>query len=498
MHPLNIDRSRAALLAHLAEPQPWDVLVIGGGATGLACAWDAALRGDRVLLVEAHDFAQGTSSRSTKLIHGGVRYLEQGNIALVREALEERARLLRNAPRLVSAQRFIAPVYGWFEKARLAAGLKLYDALAGRHGIAPTEVLDVAATRAALPTLADQGLAGAVAYWDARFDDTRLALAMLDSLFAAGGVALNYCAVEALLQEGGRVRGATLVERESGRRIDVGARVVINATGVWSDHVRQMAVPGVAPLLRPSQGAHIVLDGDFLPGGDALLVPRTRDGRVLFMIPWHGRLLVGTTDTERSDAPLEPQARADEIDFILETAARYLHRVPTRADVRSTFAGLRPLLGAPGGATSRLSREHHIETAHGLVSILGGKWTTVRRMAEETVDTARHVAGLAPRRSRTAVTALADSHGWPGRADEALDVPDDDQVEQAARHGLARSVEDILARRYRTLFIDAAAAWQHTPRIARRLAQVLDHDEAWQQTQLEAMDERTRQYGRRE
>lgn len=486
--------ARSRLLARLADTREVDLLVVGGGATGLGCALDAAARGHSVLLVEARDFAAGTSSRSTKLIHGGVRYLAQGRIGLVREALRERARLLRNAPALVHPLRFVVPARSLAERLLLRVGLGAYEALAGRDGLGGCTLLDGAGLRAALPGLRDEGLddgglGGGVAFHDAQFDDAGLALALARTASAHGALLLNHCAAHALVLEAGRLRGVVLREAEGGRTYRIAARAVINATGVWSDALRRLADPGGRALLRPSQGVHLVVDADCLPGGDALLVPRMPDGRVLFMIPWGGRVLIGTTDTPRTDAPAEPEPLAGEVDELLAAAARWLRRPPAREAVRSVFVGLRPLLqegereAAQGGASSRISREHRVEvSAKGLVSVLGGKWTTYRAMAEEAVDAAEAVGGLAQRRSPTATLALdcGVHHGLEGEGEAGGDtalqgtppglppglLPGTAAVRRALREDFALSIEDVLARRSRALFLDAAAAAAVAPAVA--------------------------------
>ncbi|MDO9599722.1 MAG: glycerol-3-phosphate dehydrogenase/oxidase [Azoarcus sp.] len=493
------ERARLALLARLSEPRQWDVVVIGGGATGLGCAVDAAARGYSVLVVDAEDFAKGTSSRATKLIHGGVRYLAQGNLPLVREALLERSRLLANAPHLVRPMRFVVPAYRFSDKPMLAAGLGLYDLLAGRHGIARSRLLDIPRTIAALPTVRPSGLRGGIAYWDAQFDDARLALALARTVSDLGGLAVNHCAATGLVVEAGRVRGVALRDAETGAAFRVAARAVINASGVWADGVRRFAQPRAASLLSPSQGVHVVVGQAFLPGNDALLVPKTDDGRVLFMIPWQGRVLLGTTDTTRTDLPLEPRPLPGEIDFILETAARYLVRAPTRADVLSVFVGLRPLIGGGDSSLTRqLSREHLVDvSAQGLISVLGGKWTTYRMMAEDAIDTAQSVAGLLRRDAASAGLRLhgapavdeGDVYGTDRTAVDALPGAGralleglsltEAEVRYAARAEFARGVEDVLARRHRVLFFDAALAVQAAPAVAAILAQELGRDEDW-------------------
>lgn len=499
--------SRSALLARLREGRRWDLVVIGGGATGLGCAVDAAARGHSVLLLEGQDFAKGTSSRATKLIHGGVRYLAQGNLPLVREALLERSRLLANAPKLVRPMRFVVPAYRWLEKIRFGAGLTFYDLLAGSRGIRPCRFLSRADVFAALPTIHRHGLKGGVAYWDAQFDDARLAIALMRTIFEQGGTALNYCPVHRLLRENGRVVGVAARDAESGEEFSISARTVINATGVWVDDVRRLENPEAPALLRPSQGVHVVVDQSLLPGDDALLVPETPDGRVLFLVPWQGKVVIGTTDTPRDDLPSEPLPKSGEVDLILQTASRYLVRPLRRSDVRSVFVGLRPLIDEKGQAKSgTLSREHLIETsAGGMVTVTGGKWTTYRRMAEDAVDAAEAAACLPPKPCVTYELPLcgagasaherddASAHDRGVRVHEALDLTDVD-VRHAVRHELARTVEDVLARRHRVLFLDAVLAAAAAPAVAALLAEELGHDAAWCRRELAEFSALARQY----
>ncbi len=471
----------------------WDVVVVGGGATGLGCAVDAASRGYSTLLLEAHDFAKGTSSRATKLVHGGVRYLAQGNLGLVREALAERAVLLENAPHLVRPLRFVVPTYRWHQMPMLGVGLGFYDLLAGSHSLGRSRLLGRGATRQALPGVEADGLLGGIAYWDAQFDDAALAVALARTIEDLGSLPLNYLAVEGLRKRGGRVVGVEARDAETGEAFSVPARCVINATGVWADGLRRMDQPGRGALIRPSQGVHLVVDADFLPGSDALLVPDTEDGRVLFVIPWYGKLVIGTTDTPRDDLPLEPRALETEIDFILDTAARYLSRPPARTDVRSVFAGLRPLVGGDGsGRTSSLSREHRVEVSDsGLVTITGGKWTTYRRMASDAVDTAARNGNL-PRRPSSATLHRrlhgADGVGASLTLARAQPAPDPAAVREAVLNGYARTVEDVLARRHRTLFLDAALACRAAPEVARTMAEVLGREQDWVRAQLDAFE----------
>lgn len=492
--------SRARDWTDLAAGARPDLVVVGGGATGLGVALDAALRGHSVVLLESHDFASGTSSRSTKLLHGGVRYLAQGNLALVREALAERSTVLQIAPHLAQPLPFVMPAYAWWQVPFYGAGLKLYDLMAGRAGLGRTELLGRGETLAALPGLQPDGLQGGVRYWDGQFDDARLALALARTACQAGARLFNHAAVDGLdrLDEGWRLR---VQDRLSGEAHTLEARCVVNATGVWVDELRALgrAAGSETParMVSPSQGVHVVVDRDFLGGDHALLVPRTRDGRVLFAVPWLGKLLLGTTDTPRQDLPREPQPLAGELEFILTEAARVLRRPVRHSDIRSVWVGLRPLVAAPqaaDGATRSLSREHTIVIdPSGLLTVTGGKWTTYRAMAEDVLARC-HDAGLLPRRpagqTRTRVLDGAPAPGTPpvpmhqapglhlyGRhAADVLACPGADQalglglteamVRYAVRSEWAQTVEDVLARRWRALFLDARGAARMAPRVA--------------------------------
>ena len=506
--PLPTDRT--ILLQRLAEPRRYDLAVVGGGATGMGVALDAALRGYSVVLVEAHDFAKGTSSRATKLAHGGVRYLAQGNVHLVREALHERVHILGSAPHLAQPLAFIMPSYKLWETPFYGAGLKIYDLLAGSAGLGRTEWLGARETLQLLPGAQPQGLKGGVKYWDGQFDDARLALAIGRTAAQHGALLLNYCEAVDVLHEDGQVAGLRVRDAETGREIDIQTSCVVNATGVWVDALRQRDAQAdgrsVQPMVSPSQGVHVVVDADFMPGDHALLVPSTRDGRVLFAVPWLGKLILGTTDTPRSDAPLEPLAGAQEVDFILAEAARYLRRAPTRADIRSVWAGMRPLVrpDASAGDTKSISREHTVRISRsGLVTVTGGKWTTYRVMAE---DVLKHCvqAGRLPMRgsSRTAGLKLLGADGetapntsmhlpqglhsygseaahvqaLPGAQTWLTDGLSEAMVRFAARHEYARTVEDMLARRSRLLFLDARLALDVAPQVAAILADELGRD----------------------
>jgi glycerol-3-phosphate dehydrogenase len=507
--------TRASLLAALRERGRWDVLVIGGGATGLGTAVDAVARGFRTLLLEGADFAKGTSSRSTKLIHGGVRYLAQGNLGLVRESLHERGLLQRNAPHLVHRLGFVIPAYRWWEKAYYRTGLLAYEQLAGGLSLGPSHLLNDLEALRLLPTLRRDGLRGGVLYIDGQFDDARLAITLLRTLLTRGGTALNYLPVTGLLKENDRVSGVTARDAETGEEFHVEASAVINATGVFADSIRRMDEPDAPAMLSPSQGIHLVVDRRFQPGDAALLIPKTEDGRVLFAVPWHGKLVLGTTDTPVANPTLEPRALEEEIDFVLRTAARYLAEPPTRADVLSVFAGQRPLVRAEtgNGSTAALSRDHVIRLSRsGLLTITGGKWTTYRRMGEDAIDQAI-AAGLLLKRA--ACTEHMPLHGATETESENVFGTDveflralpgagrllhpaltitEAQVRWAARQELARTVEDVLARRHRALFLDARASLVAAPAVATLLAEELGRDEAWQQAQIGAYAELAQGY----
>lgn len=480
---------RSEMLQRASQPgQPWDVLVIGGGATGLGIAVDAAARGHAVLLAERADFAQGTSSRSTKLIHGGVRYLQQGRLGLVREALGERQRLVRNAPHLVHPLPFVVPSYAWWESAFYGSGLKLYDLLAGQDGFGPSRHLNREQAIAALPGIATAGLRGGTRYVDGQFDDARLAIALAQTAARQGATLLNYCPVVALAKQGDRVAGAVLRDAESGQEFSVTARLVINATGPFSDEVRRLDDPDAAPLIAPSRGSHLVLPRAFMAGDSALLVPRTADGRIIFIIPWQGRVLVGTTDLPVPQATPEPVALPEEIDFLLTTANRYLARPAGRSDVLSVFAGIRPLVAAGGPNSASLSREHTllVDPRSGLLSVAGGKWTTYRRMAEAAVDLAERLAALPARPCPTATLPIAR----PGIVEAtpplhpALPLTAG-EVRRACREEMARRLQDVLMRRSACLLLDASAALAIAPEVAGLMAEELGRDADWVRREIE-------------
>jgi glycerol-3-phosphate dehydrogenase len=501
----------------------WDVVIIGGGATGLGAALEASSRGHRTVLVEAEDFAKGTSSRSTKLIHGGVRYLRQGHVGMVRQSLRERQRLLRNAPHVVHNLDFVLPTYRMGARSFYYAGMRAYDILAGQIVSGRARRLSREETCRQLPTLRDEGLRGGVLYGDGQFDDARLAVTLAMTAAQHGAVLGNYLKVERLLQKGSRISGVVVQDQESGHEICLQGKVVLNATGVFAEEILQMDTGSSSeaekdrPLIAPSQGSHLVLDAEFLHSTAALMIPETDDGRVLFAIPWHGKVLLGTTDLAVTKIARDPKPLAEEVDYLLDHAGRYLRRRPQRSDVRACFSGLRPLVSAKvaGQATSQLSREHLIHTSGtGLITVIGGKWTTYRQMGEDLTNHAEAVGGLSRKPSITATLKLhgSASTGHTGEslqatcsvygtelirvnelirespalsqklhADLAYRVA---EVVWAARNEMARSVEDVLARRTRALFLDAKAAMDAAPLVAELLANELGRDRQWQLQQV--------------
>ncbi|NJD19542.1 MAG: glycerol-3-phosphate dehydrogenase/oxidase [Gemmatimonadetes bacterium] len=510
---------RAATLERLGRrPTGWDMIVVGGGATGVGIALDAAARGHEVALLEASDFGKGTSSRSTKLIHGGVRYLQQGNVPLVLEALRERGILRANAPHLVHDLPFVVPNYRWWEAPFYGVGMRVYAAMAGRYGFGSSRNLTREETLERIPNLEDDDLRGGVVYHDGQFDDARLLVALARTAHAQGAALLNYAPVTGLLKDAdGFVCGVAFRDDESGEALEVRAKVVVNATGVFTDAVRRMDEPTAKPIVRTSQGVHIVLPRRFLAGDAAIMVPHTDDGRVLFAIPWLDRALVGTTDTPLDSVSLEPRALPEEVDFLLEHARRYMEHDPQRHDVLSVFAGLRPLVAAEDAEdTAAISREHAVRVSEaGLVSIAGGKWTTCRKMAEDTVAVAAAVGGLPSRPSPTRdlniqgfhvhaekfgrlapfgsdapeVEALQHSRpGWDEPIHPRLDLTPG-EVAWFARAEMARTVDDVLARRSRALLLDARAAAEAAPVVASLLAAEMRRDGAWAEAQVSSFQE---------
>lgn len=492
-----------------------DVLVIGGGATGLGVAVDAASRGYKVILVEQHDFGKGTSSRSTKLVHGGVRYLAQGDVQMVVSALHERGRMRRNAPHLVKDMRFIIGNYRWWEQPFYTIGMVCYDILAGRLGLGRSLPLSARAVRAAIPAIRQKGLKGGVVYHDGQFDDARMAITLAQTLVDLGGICLNYSQAIQLHKDGnGKLESIEVKDQLNGETYMLKAKLFVNATGVFADDIMKMDMPEEKKKIRPSQGVHLVVDRKFLGGNSALMIPRTKDGRVLFGVPWHGKVVLGTTDTPLDEEILEPRALDEEVDFILEQAGQYLDIRPTRADVLSVFAGLRPL-AAPSTSTSKktkeLSRNHKIyQSASGLLTITGGKWTTYREMAEEAMDIGMKMVNLPPKRC---VSKELKLHGYTSPGNDTswnyvygsdtehieLIAKEKDEygkrlhpdytftaahVVWAVREEMAETVEDVLARRVRILFLDARTAIQLAPKVASIMAQEKGETKEWEEEQV--------------
>jgi glycerol-3-phosphate dehydrogenase len=514
--------SREEFIKKIDAQTTWDVIVIGGGATGLGIAVDSASRGYSTLLLEQADFAKGTSSRSTKLVHGGVRYLAKGDIRLVYNALDERAIMLKNASHLVKAQSFIIPCYNWLSTIKYFVGLKLYDWLAGRYSFGKSTLFTRTKVVSLLPNINAVGLTAGVEYFDGQFDDARLAINLAQTSAAKGGVLINYCKVTGLQKDKGKITGVVATDLETNKKYELSAKVVINATGIFVDEILKLDEPGRNPLVRPSQGIHLVLKKSFLESSNAILIPETKDGRVLFAVPWHNHVLVGTTDTPLSASSIEPVALEDEIEFILETVKMYFSVIPSRKDVLSVFAGLRPLAAnnKNTNSTKEISRDHKLlVSSSGLVTITGGKWTTYRKMAEETVNKSIEIGRLT---KIACITKKLKIHGCTTNAIEGhLSVYGTDaegikelikgnpsldrklvehlpyteaEVVWSVRYEMARNIEDVLGRRLRILFLDAAAAMEAAPRVAELIAGELEHNEEWKNAQLAEFNKLANQY----
>ncbi|PKQ62288.1 FAD-dependent oxidoreductase [Labilibaculum filiforme] len=503
--------------------QKWDVIIVGGGASGLGAAIESTTRGFKTLLLEQGDFAKGTSSRSTKLVHGGVRYLAQGNISLVLEALRERGLMKQNAPHLVKDQSFIIPNYTWWGTPYYTIGLTLYDLMAGKLSYGRSLPFSKKRTLKYIPTLQQKNLCGGVIYHDGQFDDARLAINLCQTFVENGGVALNYMKVDGLKKTNDKVTAVLATDLETGSKYTLEAKVILNATGVFVDEIIKMDEPKARDIVKVSQGVHLVLDKEFVPGDHAIMIPKTSDGRVLFAVPWHGKVVVGTTDVSKETAELEPRALEEEVNFILETAGRFLAKAPKRSDVKSVFAGLRPLAAPTGEGkkTKEISRGHKIVVSKsGMVTITGGKWTTYRQMAEDVIDTVTKTGNFPEKKS---ITRNLKIHGYKNNVDlnnpmyfygsdeekivnlakkeEGLDQFLSEklkvinaQVVWGARYEMARTVEDILSRRTRCLLLDAKESIAMAPKVASLLAKELGYDKQWEENQVKEYKELASRY----
>jgi glycerol-3-phosphate dehydrogenase len=502
--------NREQLIQQLDSSKEWDICIIGGGATGLGAAVDATTRGFKTILFEQFDFAKGTSSRSTKLVHGGVRYLQQGNVKLVMEALKERGLLLQNAPHLAKNQKFIVPNYKWWEGSFYGIGLKVYDWMAGSLGLGPSQILSREETLELAPTLEPEGLRGGVIYHDGQFDDARLAINIAQTAAENNAVVLNYFPVTGLLKVNDKINGVKVRDSLSGMEYEIKSKTVINATGVFTDAVLNMDDSDHENIIAPSQGIHLVLDKEFLPGDCAIMIPHTDDGRVLFAVPWHNKIILGTTDTPVSRPSPEPAARKDEIDFLVKHIGRYLTKDPQLSDVKSIFAGLRPLVKGNGKTTAALSRDHLITVSHsGLITITGGKWTTYRHMAEDVIDIAIAGGSLDVVECKTNNLPIhgaakvdhneamyyygSDKPLVRALADKDLSLNEKihpslpyikAEIIWAVQQEMCMTVEDALSRRTRAILLDAKAAVESAPVVAKIMAKEMNKDVAWENEQV--------------
>ncbi|CAF1935650.1 unnamed protein product [Brassica napus] len=537
--------AQESVLIGASASNPLDVLVIGGGATGSGVALDAATRGLRVGLVEREDFSSGTSSRSTKLIHGGVRYLEKavfnldyGQLKLVFHALEERKQLIENAPHLCHALPCMTPCFDWFEVVYFWMGLKMYDLVAGPRLLHLSRYYSAQESAELFPTLArkgkDRSLRGTVVYYDGQMNDSRLNVGLACTAALAGAAVLNHAEVVSLITDEAtkRIVGARVRNNLTGKEFDSYAKVVVNAAGPFCDSIRKMVDEDTKPMICPSSGVHIVLPDYYSPEGMGLIVPKTKDGRVVFMLPWLGRTVAGTTDSNTSITPL-PEPHEDEIQFILDAISDYLNIKVRRTDVLSAWSGIRPLAMDPTAkSTESISRDHVVfEENPGLVTITGGKWTTYRSMAEDAVDAAIKSGKLSPTNECvTQKLQILGSHGWepssftalaqqyvrmkktyggkvvPGAMDTAAakhlshaygSMADrvaiiaqeeglgkrlahghpflEAEVAYCARHEYCESAVDFIARRCRIAFLDTDAA----ARALQRVVEILASEHKW-------------------
>lgn len=513
--------NRKLNLEELDKVDEWDVIIIGGGASGLGVAIDSANRGYKTLLLEKNDFAKGTSSRSTKLVHGGVRYLQNGDISLVIEALKERGIMRINAPHLVRDLSFVIPSYEWWTSPFYGIGLKVYDMMAGKLGLGPSTILNREETLALIPNVSQEGLNGGVIYNDGQFDDARMAISMALTASQEGACLINYINVNDINKENELITGVRIEDQISGKKKNIKSKVVINATGVFSDEIIALDQPNAKPMIRPSQGVHLVIEKSFLNGDHAIMVPQTSDGRVLFAVPWNDYVVLGTTDTPINETLEEPIALDSEIEFILKNAGAYMTKKPTRKDVKSVFAGLRPLAASEKNkeSTKEISRHHKIiVSTSGLISVLGGKWTTYRKIAEDTVNTLQAVGGLPERQCNTKTLPIFgyETHsdwndpmhyyGTESKKIIAINAKKalvslsekffitENQIIWAIQEEMAINLEDVLARRTRCLFLDAFETEKIAPKVASIIAKKLGHDNAWIKNELKQFNNLIKKY----
>ena len=496
---------RLKSIKKISKKKIWDLIIIGGGSSGLGIAVDSASRGYKTLLIEKYDFSKGTSSRSTKLVHGGVRYLQNGDISLVVEALRERGIMRKNAPHLVRDLSFVIPSYDWWNSPFYGIGLKIYDMMSGKLGLGPSTVLSRDEIIELIPNVKKSGLKGGVIYHDGQFDDARMAISLAQTAENHGATLINYFGVEDLIKEKGIISGVIARDYIENKSYQIMAKGVINATGVFSDSITNLDTKKRKKTIVPSQGVHIVLDKSFLAGNHAIMVPHTTDGRVLFAVPWNNYVVVGTTDTQIERANIEPKALREEINFILKNAGSYMKSAPTFKDIKSVFAGLRPLAAPEKNkkATKEISRHHKVTVStSGLLSIVGGKWTTYRKMAEDTVNTARSVAGL---QERDCITHNLTIHGYDYSSNWKNPIhfygTDIEKIENLCNEGnssiskkffisknqiiwsirneMAMTLEDIMARRTRSLFLDARESLRIAPKVLEIMAREMKKNTNW-------------------
>jgi glycerol-3-phosphate dehydrogenase len=475
--------NRDTMLQSIKETKEWDLIIIGGGATGLWCALDGASRGYKTLLLEKGDFAEGTSSRSTKLLHGGLRYLKQGRLGLIHEGLIERGYIARNAPHLFTERAFLLPFYNVFDKPYYKLGMILYDFLAGKLILKKHRLLSREEALQECPTLKSEGLIGGAIYYDGQFDDARFAIELAKTATFHGATLLNYCKVESLIKKNEKVVGVEAKELSTNEPISVYGKALINATGIFTDEIRELDEPSTNRLMVLSRGSHITIDKKFHPSETALIVPKTGDKRVIFVIPWQEKVLIGTTESVVNEPSNNPKPSNEEIEFLLSHAKEILNPYPKKEDIQSAFAGIRPLVKSnQTKSSSKLSRNHEIIISKsGLVTIVGGKWTTGRKMAEETINKAF-------KKPLPCKTKNLPLH----KTDETSDL--NKIVHRALNEEMALTPSDILARRTRILFLETKKALSLAPEVIRLMSIYFKKDSTWEDDELNKFKEYAKSY----